>query len=238
MTSTRSSSEAPTRPHPPHLSLPCTRSMTAQDCQDQLTRVGMDLVSGLTLLVWPPELGSTQRHGCQMCGTVEHACASGQHPPDPSHPHFGSSGWKGLEGWGERPSSLHEHQAPWGLPDLQARLRRGFSPLRGSTMARRGGVCSPVPPHTQEGEKHPEAAVSGSWCQGWKWGTHFLSHSPLGMSRPQSIRGAGAQTAESGNGNILPNYPVKSLMNFKCPFASNSSFTNAPTVCETSPPHV
>lgn len=72
--------------------------MTAQDCQDQLTRVGMDLVSSLTFLVWPPELGSTQRCGCQTCETVEHACASGRNPPDPSHPHFGSSGWKGLEG--------------------------------------------------------------------------------------------------------------------------------------------
>ena len=147
VTSTRSSSEAPTRPHAPHLSLPCTCSMTAQDCQDQLTRVGMDLVSGLTLLVWPPELGSTQRRGCQTCGTVEHACVSGRHPPDPSHPRFGSSGWKGLEGWGERPSSLHEHQAPWGLPDLQAMLRRGFSPLGGAPWP--GGVESaPLSPLT------------------------------------------------------------------------------------------
>lgn len=155
MTSTRSSSEAPTRPHPPHLSLPCTRSMTAQDCQDQLARVGMDLVSGLTFLVWPPELGSTQRHGCQTCGTVEHACASDRHrhPPDPSHPHFGSSGWKGLEGWGERPSSFHEHQAPWGLPDLQARLRRGFSPLAEEHHGQAGWSLLPCPPsHTGRGE--------------------------------------------------------------------------------------
>ena len=119
----------------------------------------------------------------------------------PPTPHLASSGWKGLEGWGERPSFLHEHRAPWGLPDLQARSRRGFSPSG-------GGVCSPAPAHTQEGKKHPEAGVSGSRAPGVGVGAHCLRHSPLGVSRPQSIRGAGAQTAASSGGNIPPIVPV------------------------------
>lgn len=68
------------------------RSMTAQDCQDQLTRLGMDLVSGLTFLVWHPELGGTQRRGCQTCGPMEHACVVAGTLQTPSYPHLGSSG--------------------------------------------------------------------------------------------------------------------------------------------------
>lgn len=99
-----------------------------------------------------------------------------------------------------------------------------------------GGVESaPLLPLThRKGRSTQRRQYQAHGCQGWKRGTHFLSHSPLGTSRPQSIRGAGAQTAESSSGNIPPNYPIKSLLNFKCPFASNSSFTNASTVCETS----
>lgn len=75
-----------------------------------------------------------------------------------------------------------------------------------------GGVCSPAPTHTQEGKKHPEAGYQAHGCRGWQQGAHFLRHSPLGASRPQSIRGAGAQTAASGSGNIPPNYPGESFL--------------------------
>lgn len=141
VTSTQSLSEAPTRPHPPHLSLPCARSMTAQDCQDQLTSLGMDLVRGLMFLVWHPELGGTRRHGCQTCGTMEQACVSGRHPSDPLPPltllPLAGRAWRG--GGRGLPSSMST-----GPPGGSLTFRRG----REGGSVRRGVESAPLPPLT------------------------------------------------------------------------------------------
>ena len=141
VTSTQSLSEAPTRPHPPHLSLPCARSMTAQDCQDQLTSLGMDLVRGLMFLVWHPELGGTRRHGCQTCGTMEQACVSGRHPSDPLPPLTllppAGRAWRG--GGRGLPSSMST-----GPPGGSLTFRRG----REGGSVRRGVESAPLPPLT------------------------------------------------------------------------------------------
>lgn len=72
-------------------------------------------------------------HGACLC---EWQAPSG---PPPT-PHLGSSGWKDLEGWGERPSSLHEPQAPGGSLTFR-RVREG-----GSVHWR--GESAPLPPLT------------------------------------------------------------------------------------------
>ena len=142
---------------------------TAQDCWGQRSDIPAVADGAKVRLRLHPEPGSTQGCWCQTCGTTEHACVSGAHPPDPlPSPHLCFSGWKGQEGWGGSGLPSPMSTGPLGVSLTFRRGREGGSVHSGEGPQPGWWVLLRPPPPHKEGKNHPEPSgrsvrFTGAW---------------------------------------------------------------------------